>query len=82
LASRQPSNVAHPRERRDRFTALGWSHIEVIDDDIGRSAAGSVQPAGFDRMVVELCLGKVGACAREVSRFARRLATLIETCSR
>lgn len=25
---------------RDRLTALGWSRIETIDDDLGRSAAG------------------------------------------
>src|SRR4051794_33007943 len=57
---------------RDRLIALGWSEIEVIDDDLGRSAAGSVQRAGFERMVAEVCLGKVGAvAAREVSRFAR-----------
>ena len=44
----------------------------MVDDDLGRSAAGSVQRAGFERMVAEVCLGEVGAvCAREVSRFAR-----------
>src|SRR5258705_12174472 len=57
---------------RDRLTALGWSRIETVDDDLGRSAAGGVARAGFDRMVAEGCLGKVGAVAeREVSRFAR-----------
>ncbi|MDP9813556.1 hypothetical protein J2W42_006430 [Rhizobium tibeticum] len=57
---------------RDRLTALGWSRIETVDDDLGRSAAGGVTRAGFDRMVAEVCLGKVGAvAAREVSRFAR-----------
>src|SRR5947209_13854728 len=56
---------------RGRLTALGWSEIEVIDDDLGRSAAGGVQRAGFERMVAQVCLGKVGAvAAREVSRFA------------
>src|SRR5256886_17691225 len=56
---------------RDRLTTLGWSEIEVIDDDLGRSAAGGVQRAGFERMVAQVCLGKVGAvAAREVSRFA------------
>ena len=58
--------------------------IEVIDDDLGRSAAGGVQRAGFERMVAEVCLGKVGAvCAREVSRFARNSRDwqqLIEMC--
>src|SRR3974377_943784 len=83
--------VLHNRERsaleyarRDRLTALGWSEIEVIDDDLGRSAAGGVQRAGFERMVAEVCLGKVGAvAAREVSRFARNSRDwqqLIEMC--
>jgi DNA invertase Pin-like site-specific DNA recombinase len=40
--------------------------------DLGRSAVGGVQRAGFERMVAEACLGKVGAvAARELSRFAR-----------
>ena len=83
--------VLHNRESRalqyamrDRLTALGWSEIEVIDDDLGRSAAGGVQRAGFERMVAEVCLGKVGAvAAREVSRFARNSRDwqqLIEMC--
>src|SRR5258707_1697890 len=69
---------------RDRLTALGFTEIEVIDEDLGRSAAGSVQRSGFERMVAEVCLGKVGAvCAREVSRFARNSRDwqqLIEMC--
>jgi DNA invertase Pin-like site-specific DNA recombinase len=83
--------VLHNRESsalqyamRDRLTALGWLEIEVIDDDLGRSAAGGVQRAGFERMVADVCLGKVGAvCAREVSRFARNSRDwqqLIEMC--
>ena len=57
---------------RDRLVQLGWSDIEVIDEDLGRSAAGGTTRAGFERMVAEVCLGKVGAvAAREVSRFAR-----------
>jgi hypothetical protein len=54
--------VLHNRESsalqyamRDRLMALGWSEIEVIDDDLGRSAAGGVQRAGFERMVAEVC---------------------------
>src|ERR1700741_5223206 len=83
--------VLHNRESsalqyamRDRLMALGWSEVEEIDDDLGRSAAGGVQRAGFERMVAEVCLGKVGAvCAREVSRFARNSRDwqqLIEMC--
>src|SRR5919106_5166249 len=83
--------VLHNRESsalqyamRDRLTALGWCEIEVVDDDLGRSAAGGVARAGFERMVAEVCLGKVGAvAAREVSRFARNSRDwqqLIEMC--
>ena len=57
---------------QDRLQQLGWREIEVVDEDLGRSAAGTVTRAGFERMVAEVCLGKVGAeAAREVSRFAR-----------
>jgi len=83
--------VPHNRESsalqyamRDRLIALGWSEIETVDDDLGRSAAGGVARAGFDRMVADVCLGKVGAvAAREVSRFARNSRDwqqLIEMC--
>lgn len=83
--------VLHNRESsalqyamRDRLGQLGWSQIEIIDDDLGRSASGSTDRAGFDRMVAEVCLGKVGAvAAREVSRFARNSRDwqqLIEMC--
>ena len=69
---------------RDRLHALGWREIDVVDDDLGRSAAGSAIRAGFERMVAEVCLGKVGAvAAREVSRFARNSRDwqqLIEMC--
>ena len=34
---------------RDRLIALGWSEIETVDDDLGRSAAGGVARAGFER---------------------------------
>ena len=83
--------VQHNREgqvlqyaMRERLVRLGWSEIEVIDDDLGRSAAGGVARAGFERMVAEVCLGKVGAvAAREVSRFARNSRDwqqLVEMC--
>lgn len=86
-----PHQVLHnPESRtlqyamRDRLAALGWGEIETVDDDLGRSAAGGVARAGFERMVAEVCLGKVGAvAAREVSRFARNSRDwqqLIEMC--
>lgn len=82
LHNRESSTLQYAM--RGRLTAMGWSHIETIDDDLGRSAAGGVTRAGFDRMVAEVCLGKVGAvAAREVSRFARNSRDwqqLIEMC--
>src|SRR6516165_10322116 len=39
---------------RDRLCARGWRVIEVVDDDLGRSAAGSAVRAGFERMVAEV----------------------------
>ena len=52
---------------QERLRQLGWRNIDIVDDDLGRSAAGTVTRAGFDRMVAEVCLGQVGAvAAREV----------------
>jgi hypothetical protein len=51
-----PHQVLHNRESgalqyamRDRLTALGFAEIEVIDDDLGRSAAGGVQRGWWPR---------------------------------
>jgi DNA invertase Pin-like site-specific DNA recombinase len=67
-----------------RLQQLGWREIEVVDEDLGRSAAGLVARSGFERMVADVCLGKVGAvAAREVSRFARNSREwqqLVEVC--
>ena len=69
---------------QERLRLLGWSEIEVVDEDLGRSAAGIVARSGFERMVAEVCLGRVGAvAAREVSRFARNSREwqrLVEVC--
>jgi hypothetical protein len=43
---------------QDRLQQLGWREIEVVDEDLGRSAAGTVTRAGFERMVAQVCLGK------------------------
>lgn len=68
----------------ERVAALGWQVVDVIDDDLGRSAGGSVQRPGFERMVAEVCLGQVGVvAARELSRFARNSRDwqqLVEMC--
>jgi DNA invertase Pin-like site-specific DNA recombinase len=67
-----------------RLRDLGFDQIEVIDEDLGRSAAGTVARSGLERMVAEVSLGRVGAvAAREVSRFARNSREwqqLVEVC--
>lgn len=83
--------VAHnERSRRLQYAMrasleeLGWREIEVIDDDLGCSARRVVTRTGFDRMVADVCLGKVGAVAtQELSRFARNnreWQQLMEVC--
>jgi DNA invertase Pin-like site-specific DNA recombinase len=69
---------------KERLEQMGWHEVELIDEDLGRSGAGTVTRHGFERMVAEVCLGKVGAvAAREVSRFARNSREwqqLVEMC--
>lgn len=50
----------------------GFIDVDVIDDDLGRSASGTVARPGFDRLVAWLCAGKVGAVlCQDASRLAR-----------
>ncbi len=67
----------------DRARTLGWSTVEVIDDDLGRSGGGIARP-GFERLIAAICAGDVGAVlAIEASRLARNgrdWHTLIEFC--
>jgi DNA invertase Pin-like site-specific DNA recombinase len=82
LHNLESQKLQYAMEARLRY--LGWREIEVVDEDLGRSAAGLVTRSGFERMVAEVCLGKVGAvAAREVSRFARNSREwqqLVEVC--
>src|SRR5689334_2911623 len=67
----------------DRARQLGWTTVEVIDDDLGRSGGGINRP-GFERLLAAICEGRVGAVfAIEASRLARNgrdWHTLIEFC--
>src|SRR6476661_7921764 len=62
----------------------GFSDVEVIDDDLGRSASGTVARPGFDRLVASLCAGEVGAVlcfdASRLSRNGRDWHHLLELC--
>ena len=44
---------------KTRISQMGWQSIEVIDDDLGRSASGAVQRCGFERMVAQVLPGTV-----------------------
>src|ERR1700758_5431927 len=67
----------------DRAKQLGWTTVEIIDDDLGRSGGGIARP-GFERLLAAICEGRVGAVlAIEASRLARNgrdWHTLIEFC--
>src|SRR5262247_3539209 len=67
----------------DRARQLGWTGVEIVDDDLGRSGGGVARP-GFDRLIGAICAGDVGAVlAIEASRLARNgrdWHTLIEFC--
>jgi DNA invertase Pin-like site-specific DNA recombinase len=67
----------------NRAKQLGWTDVEVIDDDLGRSGGGTARP-GFERLLAAICEARVGAVlAIEASRLARNgrdWHTLIEFC--
>src|SRR5437879_11423539 len=62
----------------------GFADVEVIDDDLGRSASGMVARPGFERLVARLCAGKVGAVlcfdASRLARNGRDWHHLLELC--
>jgi len=69
----------------ERMRALGWREVEIIDDDLGASAAiGSARREGFERVLSSVALGEVGIVAsREVSRLSRTdkdWCRLVEVC--
>ena len=67
----------------DRARQLGWTSVEVIDDDLGRSGGGIARP-GFERLLTAICEGRVGAVlaieALRLARNGRDWHTLIEFC--
>jgi len=87
-----PHQVARNQESQrlqyameQRLRSLGWRDVEIVDDDLGRSAAPFAERRdGFQRLVAEVCLGKVGAvAAREIARLSRNnkdWAQLIDLC--
>src|SRR4030095_9977625 len=44
----------------DRAKQLGWTTVEIIDEDLGRSGGGIARP-GFERLLAAICEARVGA---------------------
>lgn len=69
----------------ERIRGLGWQEVEVINSDLGTSAAiGAVCREGFERVLSSVALGEVGiVVSREVSRLSRTdkdWCRLVEVC--
>jgi DNA invertase Pin-like site-specific DNA recombinase len=94
LRQSSPKQVLHHRESalnqralKDCLRDLGWSphRIAVVDDDQGRSGRTTVGRDGFQRLVADVSLGKIGiVMGTEVSRLSRNCADwhrLLELCA-
>ena len=56
----------------ERARQLGFAHVVVLDEDLGRSGSGNQDRPGFGRLLAAVCQGQVGAVlALEASRLAR-----------
>jgi len=80
-------STARQYDLKGRAQALGWTadRIQVIDDDQGLSGASSAERDGFQRLVADVGLGRVGlVMGLEVSRLARNSSDwhrLLEICA-
>jgi DNA invertase Pin-like site-specific DNA recombinase len=83
--------VVHNRESQlrqynlvDYARELGFVEVETIDEDLGRSGSGLMERPGFQRLVTEVCEGRVGAVfcveASRLARNGRDWHHLIELC--
>jgi DNA invertase Pin-like site-specific DNA recombinase len=80
-------STARQYDLKRRAQALGWmsDQIIVIDEDLGLSGATAAERTGFQRLVAEVGLGRVGVVmGLEVSRLARSSTDwhrLLEICA-
>jgi DNA invertase Pin-like site-specific DNA recombinase len=88
------NQVMHNRESTelqyqlvDRAVGLGWprERIKVIDEDLGKSAASADERLGFQTLLAEISLGRVGlVLGFDASRLARNNSDwyrMLELCS-
>jgi len=72
---------------RKRAVALGWkdNQVIVIDSDLGQSGASAADREGFQKLVMEVSMGRAGiVLGLEVSRLARNSTDwhrLLEICA-
>jgi len=80
-------STARQYDLKHRAQALGWNdnQIVVIDEDLGLSGACALERNGFQRLVAQVGLGRVGlVMGLEVSRLARNSSDwhrLLEICA-
>jgi len=72
---------------RERAIALGWPVVQIVtvDSDLGETATSVADRQGFQKLMTEVSLGRVGlVMGLEVSRLARNnadWARLLEICA-
>ncbi|MGD8263411.1 MAG: recombinase family protein [Desulfobacterales bacterium] len=72
---------------RDQAIALGWPLVQIVtvDSDLGETATSVADRQGFQKLMTEVSLGRVGlVMGLEVSRLARNnadWARLLEICA-
>ena len=57
-----------------RAMALGWpeAQVVIIDEDLGQSAACTERRSGFERLIAEVAVGRVGVIlSLDASRISR-----------
>jgi DNA invertase Pin-like site-specific DNA recombinase len=94
LRQSSPGQVLHNTESTirqyalaDRAVALGWpkDRVQLIDEDLGRSGTSADWRSGFQQLVTEVSLGRVGlVLSLEASRLARNSGDwgqLLNLCS-
>src|ERR1700744_5276907 len=88
--STQTQGQVHLESQRRQYDLVdearrhGFHNVDVIDDDLGRSASGTVPRPGFEKLVAGLCSGEGGAVlcldASRLARNGRDWHHLLELC--
>jgi len=71
----------------ERAKELGWPEkkIKIIDEDLGLTATGTGERPGFEKLLSQICLGKVGAIfilyASRLARNGKDWHTILQMCA-